>query len=288
MTRLMLPGDNIALVTTRMTKGEDFGHVMVTQYMAEVICLSARTSNNGFVFPLYADASEDHKPLLKSQAAHREANLRPDFCKALEERLSLTYREEGRGDSARSFGPEDVLSYVLAILHSPGYRGRYREYLSRDFPRIPLPGGAELFGSVCRLGRELRELHLLKCSSLEKPITTYVGPAEPEVEKVIYANNTVWLDKKQTRGFIGVPDAVWNFHVGGYQVCDKWLKYRKGRTLSGEDLTHYQRIIVALNETIRLMKEIEETIEKHGGWPGAFINDGKRDALAAQTYPAVL
>ena len=73
-----------------------------------------------------------------------------------------------------------------------------------------------------------------------------------------------------TCGFRGVPEAVWNFHIGGYQVCEKWLKDRKGRVLSKADIEHYQRIVVALSETIRLMKEIDEVIDKHGGWPGAF------------------
>ena len=77
-------------------------------------------------------------------------------------------------------------------------------------------------------------------------------------------------DKPNTIGFRGVPEAVRNFHIGGYQVCEKWLKYRRGRTLSKVDIVHYQKIVVALAETIRLMKEIDEVIEQHGGWPGAF------------------
>ena len=91
-----------------------------------------------------------------------------------------------------------------------------------------------------------------------------------EVEKVAYSDETVWIDKGQTEGFEGVTGNVWNFHIGGYQVCEKWLKDRKGRILSAEDITHYQKIVVALNETMRLMKEIDEVIEEHGGWPEAF------------------
>src|SRR5262249_48324958 len=84
-----------------------------------------------------------------------------------------------------------------------------------------------------------------------------------------------------TVGFRGVPEAVWNFHIGGYQVCEKWLKDRKGRTLSNDDITHYQKIVVALAETLRLMKEIDEVIEEHGGWPGAFQSTELADAAAA-------
>jgi hypothetical protein len=78
------------------------------------------------------------------------------------------------------------------------------------------------------------------------------------------------VDKAQTIGFEGVPEDVWNFHIGGYQVCAKWLKDRKGRTLSKDDIAHYQKIVVALSETIRLMAEIDTVIGKHGGWPDAF------------------
>jgi hypothetical protein len=142
--------------------------------------------------------------------------------------------------------------------------------LKIDFPRLPLTSSLELFSALARLGGELIALHLLESPKLENPLTTCSGPANPEVEKVSYSRETVWLDKSQTHGFRGVPEAVWNFHVGGYQVCEKWLKDRKGRTLSKDDMAHYQKIVVALSETIRLMEEIDEVIDKHGGWPGAF------------------
>jgi len=90
---------------------------------------------------------------------------------------------------------------------------------------------------------------------------------------VSYAKKAVWLDKEQTCGFRGVPEEVWNFHIGGYQVCEKWLKDRKGRKLAKADIEHYQKIVVALRETIRIMAEIDKVIDAHGGWPGAFVTD---------------
>jgi len=77
-----------------------------------------------------------------------------------------------------------------------------------------------------------------------------------------------------------VPAEVWNLHISGYQVCEKWLK---DRTLSKDDIAHYHKIVVALAETIRLMAEIDVVIEKHGGWPGAFSSSAalaKEDATA--------
>ena len=99
------------------------------------------------------------------------------------------------------------------------------------------------------------------------------------------SNDTVWLDKAQTIGFKGVREDVWSFHIGGYQVCEKWLKDRKGRKLSKDDIAHYQKIVVALSETIRLMKEIDEVIEQHGGWPGAFQTGKTEPYPQAEAVP---
>jgi hypothetical protein len=154
-----------------------------------------------------------------------------------------------------------------AVFHSPGYRSRYAEFLKIDFPRLPLTGNLELFRALARPGGELTALHLLESPKLDQPITEYLGGRSLEVQKTSWSKNTVWLDKDQTTGFKGVNEGVWNFHIGGYQVCEKWLKHRKGRTLSAEDRAHYQKIVLALFETIRLMKEIDGVIEKHAGWP---------------------
>src|SRR5262249_38129873 len=117
---------------------------------------------------------------------------------------------------------------------------------------------------------DLIALHLLESPKLEDPITKYVGGCGPVVEKVSWSGNTVWIDKAHTSGFKGVREEGWNFCIGGYQACEKWLKDRKERTLSKDDIAHYQKIVVALAETIRLMKKIDEVIELHGGWPAAF------------------
>jgi len=132
---------------------------------------------------------------------------------------------------------------------------------------VPLTSSLDLFSALAQLGGELVALHLLESPKLEKPITKFIGPASPVVDKVSYEDSTVWLGKAKTSGFRGVPDPVWNFHIGGYQVCEKWLKDRKGRALSADDLAHYQKIVVALAETIRLMSEIDAVIAQQGGWP---------------------
>ena len=163
-----------------------------------------------------------------------------------------------------------------------------------EFPRLPLTGNLELFRELSQLGGELTALHLLESPKLDEPITEFIGTSKT-VTKVGYSENTVWINSTGTRtnttagtsGFHGVPEAVWNFHIGGYQVCEKWLKDRKGRTLTAEDITHYHKIVVALSETIRLMGEIDEVIDEHGGWPGAFasaaMTDDEEAALSRPT-----
>lgn len=163
------------------------------------------------------------------------------------------------------------------VFHSPGYRSRYAEFLKIDFPRLPLTGNLKLFRALAQLGGELTALHLLESPTLGKLMTKFVGSSR-EVVKFGWANDAVWINaggKKAattagTSSFRGVPEAVWNFHIGGYQVCEKWLKDRKGRTLTDDDIAHYHKIFIALSETIHLMAEIDQVIESHGGWPEAF------------------
>ena len=136
-----------------------------------------------------------------------------------------------------------------------------------DFPRLPLTGNQDLFKALVGLGAELVSLHLLESPRLETFITRFPVPGSQRVEKVRYdeAAGRVYLNPEQY--FEGVPPEVWAFTIGGYQVCHKWLKDRQGRTLTFADLHHYQKIIVALAETIRLMAAIDAAIHAHGGWP---------------------
>jgi predicted helicase len=201
--------------------------------------------------------------LFRASADSFRSNLSPQFVQDLSAQLSFVNGEKETPNGT------DICHYLYALLHSLGYRSRYAEFLKIDFPRLPLTGNLELFRALAKLGGELVALHLLESPKLDKPRTEFVG-SNRTVEKVNYSKNTVWIDKAQTSGFRGVPEEVWNFHIGGYQVCEKWLKDRKGRTLSKDDIAHYHKIVIALTETIRLMSEIDNVTEKHGGWPAAF------------------
>jgi len=111
--------------------------------------------------------------------------------------------------------PEDIFHYIYTVFYSPTYRTRYAEFLKIDFPRLPLTSSLGLFRALAKLGGELVALHLMESPKLDKKITKWIGGKRPEVEKVTYSDETVWIDKAQTEGFRGVPANAWNFHIGG-------------------------------------------------------------------------
>jgi predicted helicase len=262
--RHLLAGGNVALITSRMTKGETYQHTLVSNTISEVILLSPKTSNNAFVFPIYLYPNDQEIASGLYKPDERRPNLNPKFIEAFSDKLGLKFVEDGKGDLVDTFGPENIFNYAYAVLHSPTYRSRYAEFLKIDFPRLPLTSDKALFKALVAKGADLVALHLMESPMLNNRITKYDVSGSNAVEKVIYdeKEKRVYINKLQY--FEGVPSDVWNFQIGGYQVCEKWLKDRKGRTLSYDDLTHYQRIVVALKMTIRLMAEIDDLIPS---WP---------------------
>ena len=211
------------------------------------------------VFPLYL--YEEQVAKQGTAAVIRRANLKPAFLKAFCDRLGLPQTD--RHALPDGITPEDIFHYAYAVFHSPTYRERYAEFLKRDFPRLPLTSDLALFRDLAEIGQQLVALHLLDtevAGVLNKPISTFAVAGSNVVEKVRYAENQRRVYVNNDQYFNNVPKEAWDFHIGGYQVCDKWLKDRKGRKLSVDDIQHYQRIVVALLETIRLMQAIDERI----------------------------
>ncbi|WP_442485605.1 type ISP restriction/modification enzyme [Aeoliella sp. SH292] len=261
--------DNLALVTSRMTKGEQFAHVMVTREITEVISLSSKTSNNAFVFPFQLIPHID-KGTLRLDADETAPNFSPAY-------LNLVRKTTGEADQPR---PYELFCYLYSVLHSPEYRRRYMEFLKIDFPRLPLARNSSLFQSLAALGSKLIAIQLLEQGDLSNTTCSFFGSMR-EVRKVGWANDTVWIDagatdkelSAGTSGFGGISQDEWQFRIGGYQVCEKWLKDRKGRTLAECDFQYYGKIVAAIRETIRIMGVIDETIDQHGGWPEAFVTE---------------
>lgn len=267
-----LGGRNLGVVTTRQTR-EPFAAFAVNKVCGQHKIVA--TYDGSSIFPLYLYPDTTKGDLWGGDASTsapggRRPNLSAGFINDCAARLGMTWVADGKGDRQQTVGPEDVFSYLYAVFHAPGYRERYAEFLKIDFPRLPLTSNADLFRTLGALGDELVRLHLLEG---EIPFIT----SSPErgsnlVENVRYtdpvpggAPGRVYINAAQY--FKGVPPEVWAFHIGGYQVCQKWLKDRKGRTLSLDEMEHYQKTVAALSATIRLMDEIDAAIEEHGGWP---------------------
>lgn len=267
--------DNFCLLVPRQIGTIGWRHTSVTKDVAESCVVSTKTKEQNYNFPLYlypkstkANLFDNDKPT--DASGGRRPNLSPKFIADFAARLGMTFLPDGKGNRKRTFGPEDVFDYMYAVFHSPTYRSRYAEFLKIDFLRLPLTSNPDLFRALCDIGEELVRLHLIEKHS--PLITRYPVGGNNTVEAVRYTElgqgadeGRVWINKTQYSD--GVPSEVWTFHVGGYQVCQKWLKDRKSRQLTYDDLTHYQRIVAALAETIRLMAAIDETINEHGGWP---------------------
>ncbi len=256
MVHLSRP-DNMALLLCRQQIVKGFFHAFVTRGMFDCCLVSNRSRENTSGFPLYTTIANDQNDLLSVTRNSLNSNISGDATIAFEK-------------IAPGAEPSAIFNYTYALLYSPEYRKRYDSFLQRDFPRIPIPSSIKLFNKLAHIANELITLHLFESPKLNRYITQYVGRLDNEVKNISWSNNTVWLNKERSSGFNGVSEQVWNFNIGSYQVCEKWLKDRKGRKLFKEDIEHYSKIIVSISETIRLMAEIDKVIDENGGWPKAF------------------
>ncbi|MDD3693933.1 MAG: N-6 DNA methylase [Candidatus Pacebacteria bacterium] len=218
---------NVSLISKRATSG-DWNEVFITNKIMDLNYLSAQT----YFYPLYLYTDQNEKI----------PNLDKEIWKQINELVGETT-------------PENILDYIYAVLHSPTYREKYKEFLKIDFPRVPYPENKETFWHLVKLGEELRTLHLMEDKKVYDFITTFPESGTDSVDKISYKDGKVFINESQYFG--NVPELAWNSYIGGYQPAQKWLKDRKGRTLTNEDIEHYQKIIKVLSETDRIMKEID-------------------------------
>jgi predicted helicase len=256
--------DNLVFNLPRIVKLQEWRHSLISNVPCTAISMDV---NGSYIFPLYLYPT--NKPTLDNnvinQSNERTSNLSPEFITEFSQKLDLEFIFDGKGDKTKTFGPEDIFNYIYAIFHTPNYRQRYAEFLKIDFPRVPLTSNSGLFWELVIKGDKLVKYHLMKETGTE--ISTYPIPGSDIVEQVKYNENhqQIWINAEQY--FDQVPKQIWNFYIGGYQVCQKWLKDRKGRELNFDDINHYQNIISIISETMKIMENIDQIIEKYGGFP---------------------
>ncbi len=255
MMKNFINKDNIGLAIKRQCK-QQFSYVFVHNDISEA-CLFESAYANNIAIPLYLYPEAGQQSLLEAQPT-RTPNLNMDIVKELEQEIGLTFTPE-KEETPNTFAPIDILDYIYGVLHSNKYREKFKEFLKIDFPKIPYPSSADYFFKIGALGKQIREIHLLESPIVNELVTSYPIAGNNEVEKPEYKDNKVYISR--TQYFDNVPQEAWEFYIGGYQPAQKWLKDRKGRILSYDDLMHYQKIIVALTATHRLMQQIDEVVE---------------------------
>ncbi|MDD2764274.1 MAG: hypothetical protein PHE83_09910 [Opitutaceae bacterium] len=268
LSRHMLAAHNIALLTIRNARRGNVDSFFVANTLIDKDAVSP--FDNASCLPLYL-YPEEKKPdeLIVEEDDGPKPNLAPKFVEEFSTRLELKFVPAGGGDRRRTFGPEDVLHYAYSVFHAPGYRVRYAEFLRTDYPRLPLTSNAKLFRQLCGFGKDLVDLHLLKAKGALH--VSYPNKGSDEVQEVTYlpprGSEPGRMRINAEQWFEGVTPEAWAFRIGGYQVCEKWLKDRRGRQLSIDERRLYPQIVAALAETTRLMRDIDAAIATAGGWP---------------------
>jgi predicted helicase len=297
--RNLVTSKSLGIITTRQTR--DQWDIFATNHIITHKALAAYDINS--IFPLYLYPAAD-TPQAANPEAYRMPNFSEDFLKKLAAALGTQrflikdYSTELSGMIGKDqlpplpfdektgqyhglphkVSPEDIFHYIYAILHSPSYRERYKDFLKIDFPRIPLPKGRAVFEALIPLGRKLTGLHLLDATMAPElgenrhgfPISGDNTVDENFGTKKFPSYAECKVSINQLQHFKDVTPEVWTHTIGGYQPAEKWLKDRRGRTLTTDDLRHYQRMLIAIAETQKIMPEIDSIIEQHGGFPGAF------------------
>ena len=264
---------NFLLLVTSKNRQLSLGYIFLSSILSDRHFLDSAADSMS-VFPLYLYPDQVTDGVFTEEK--RKPNLNLEIVNQIADKIGLEFIPEKdtstSSASENTFAPIDILDYIYAVLHSPTYREKYKEFLKIDFPRIPYPKNKEIFWKLVKLGGEIRQIHLLESPKVEKYITSYpidgdntittkIGKKDWEIKSSGGTSSPtsfgrIWIN--ETQYFDNIPLIAWEFYIGGYQPAQKWLKDRKGRTLSFEDILHYQKIIVALNETDRLMKEIDK------------------------------
>lgn len=247
--------ENLGLITVRQVAEGVFNHVLVSD---SIIDSRITLSNKGigFLFPLYIYQKEKSprerftfgRAFLLFEPQAEYSIKKPNLSSDLIEKLTKEFKKVP--------SPEEIFFYIYAVLYSNIYRTKYAEFLKIDFPRAPFTKDYKLFKKMAEYGERLVELHLLKSLEIDTPIARFQGEGNDKVEKLRYEKGKLHINHNQY--FEGVPKEVYEYQIGGYQVCAKWLKDRKDKTLSFDDIKHYLKIVSAIEKTISIQHKIDK------------------------------
>lgn len=272
--------DNLSILICKQQSTFDFQHIFISANVTDKCTISTQTKEASYQFPLYLYPNSNGQHNIEEEP-ERVPNLNEEIVQEFARKLQLTFvpEKETEGEVCfagsselkpefrQSFAPIDLLDYIYAVLHSPAYREKYKEFMKINFPRVPYSEDAVTFWKLVSMGSELRKIHLLESPRVNTFISSYPEDGSNEITRSIGKKDWELYNEKEGIGriwineiqyFDKIPLTAWEFYIGGYQPAQKWLKDRKGRELSFNDILHYQKIIVALSETNRLMGEIDK------------------------------
>jgi predicted helicase len=241
--------DNVGLLVGRAgqnVKSKVWDLAYITDKITDLNCFYR---GGVTIFPLYLygkyekGIQKEFKNDKNTLKFNKAVNFRESFLSYISDRYNL-----------KTIEPEQIISYIYAILYSQSYRSKYAERLKTEFPRIPFVKNYALFQKLAKLGRELIEIHLEK-TNFNRNITKFVVSGSDIIEKIYYEDDKVYIN--DTQYFGNIPKEIWDFYIGGYQVLDKWLKSRKGRKLSHQEIEIFVKIVNIIHKTLSVIEEMD-------------------------------
>ncbi|SHG81810.1 N-6 DNA Methylase [Fibrobacter sp. UWCM] len=249
--------ENFALIASRQCI-DNWKYVFCTNNVCDMnLIASAGKLGGGNVFPLYLYPTEGEEKLGETRKPNLDEKIWHKIDACLDSSTPFPSASSGnyaQNDNSHITTPEQIFDYIYGVLHTPSYREKYKEFLKIDFPRIPYPENKEEFGRIVSIGNKLRKLHLME--EIPPQATSFDIEGDNAVSEIRFEKEKVYINK--TQYFANVPELAWNFYIGGYQPAQKWLKDRKNRTLTYDDISHYRKIIAILIETHKLMQTLDE------------------------------
>lgn len=248
----LLDGTNYALVFGRSSAAETADHFLVTRHLVEAKC--AERSRQCHAAPLWID-----QEIMGVNT--RTANFTPELRELLQNRIGLRTVDELEGDWVETVGALDILGYIYAVVNSNYYRERIADLVAEDFPRVPFTSDQDRFRILSEFGRELITVH----TGIERidPLSSYPVAGDDQIAQERWTSERdtgrIWINEEQH--FDEVPRAVWEYRIGGWQVAQEWLKRRRNRVLTPEDIVYFQRVLGALQETLNLVTQIDQYVD---------------------------